>query len=115
MRYYIFGVSYYRNKVMGKVVSSSEEEKLKEYLAFQIHRDIVAVYKQHLVLLQDIVVEHHDMMRKLENHVNKEILDDINYLNKEKCSYHRKKTLDVGNEAIRNFEKSIENLKITLK
>ena len=67
MRYYIFGVSYYRNKVMGKVVSSSEEEKLKEYLAFQIHRDIVAVYKQHLVLLQDIVIEHHDMMRKLEN------------------------------------------------
>ena len=74
---------------MGKVASSLKEEKLKEFLAFQIHRDIVAVYKQHLVLLQDIVVEHQGMMKKLENHIDKETLDDINYLNKEKCSYHR--------------------------
>jgi len=44
---------------------SSEEEKLKEYLTFQIHRNIVNLYKQHLVLLQDIAVEHNDMMQKL--------------------------------------------------
>jgi len=94
---------------------SSEEEKLKEYLTFQIHRNIVNLYKQHLVLLQDIAVEHNEMMQKLEHHVDKEILEDVNYLNKNKHNYYRKKTLDVGNEAIRDFEKSVENLKITLK
>ena len=94
---------------------SSEDEKLKEYLTFQIHRNIVHLYKQHLVLLQDITVEHQEMMVKLEHHLDKEILEDVNYLNKNKHKYYRKKTLDVGNEAIRDFEKSVENLKITLK
>jgi hypothetical protein len=94
---------------------SSEDEKLKEYLTFQIHRNIVHLYKQHLVLLQDITIEHQEMMSKLEHHLDKEILEDVNYLNKNKLKYYRKKTLDVGNEAIRDFEKSVENLKITLK
>jgi len=94
---------------------SSQEEKLKEYLTFQIHRNIVNLYKQHLVLLQDITVEHNEMMQKLEHHLDKEVLEDVNYLNKNKHNYYRKKTLDVGNEAIRDFEKSVENLKITLK
>tara|TARA_Y100000361_G_C10996284_1_gene256878 strand:+ start:278 stop:577 length:300 start_codon:yes stop_codon:yes gene_type:complete len=94
---------------------SSQDEKLKEYLTFQIHRNIVNLYKQHLVLLQDIAVEHQEMMGKLRHHIDKEILEDVNYLNKNKLKYYRKKTLDVGNEAIRDFENSVENLKITLK
>lgn len=104
----------YRDKDMTKELSS-EEEKLKEYLTFQIHRNIVNIYKQHLVLLEDIAVEHRQMVRKLENHVDPKLLKDMNYLDKEKYTYLRKKTLDVGNEAIRDFEKSVENLKITLK
>ena len=67
------------------------------------------------MLLQDIVIEHQQMLSKLEKHVDKETLKNINYLNKEKYNYLRKKTLDVGNEAVRDFEKSIENFKITLK
>ena len=55
------------------------------------------------------------MMQKLEHHTDKKTLEDVNYLNKNKLKYYRKKTLDVGNEAIRDFEKSVENLKITLK
>ena len=94
---------------------SSDEEKLKEYLIFQIHRNIVNLYKQHLVLLEDIAIEHHQMMKKLKDHVDSEYLETVDYLNKDKYNYLRKKTLDVGNESIRDFEKSLENLKITLK
>ncbi len=94
---------------------SSNEEKLKEYLTFQIHRNIVNLYKQHLVLLQDLALEHDQMIKKLEDHVDKDTLKNINYLDKQKYNYLRKKTLDVGNEAIRDFERSVENLKITLK
>ena len=54
-----------------KAQVSSDKEKLKEYLTFQIHRNIVNIYKQQLVLLQDIVVEHERMINKLEKHVNK--------------------------------------------
>ncbi len=99
---------------MAKGMSSSQE-KLKEYLTFQIHRNIVNIYKQQLVSLQDLVVEHEQMITKLEKHVDKETLQNVNYLDQKKYNYLRKKTLDVGNEAIRDFEKTIENLNITLK
>lgn len=95
--------------------NSSNEEKLKEYLVFQIHRNIVNLYKNHLILLEDVSVEHNQMMDKLKNHVAQETLDDVDYLSEKKYNYFRKKTLDIGNEAIREFERSIENLKITLK
>ncbi len=98
-----------------KAQVSSDKEKLKEYLTFQIHRNIVNIYKQQLVLLQDIVVEHERMINKLEKHVNKKTLEDVNYLDQKKYNYLRKKTLDVGNEAIRDFEKSVENINISLK
>ena len=98
-----------------KAQVSSDKEKLKEYLTFQIHRNIVNIYKQQLVLLQDIVVEHERMINKLRKHVDKKTLEDVNYLDQEKYNYLRKKTLDVGNEAIRDFEKSVENINISLK
>jgi hypothetical protein len=98
-----------------KAQVSSDKEKLKEYLTFQIHRNIVNIYKQQLVLLQDIVVEHERMINKLHKHVDKKTLEDVNYLDQEKYNYLRKKTLDVGNEAIRDFERSVENINITLK
>ena len=94
---------------------SSQEEKLKEYLTFQIHRNIVNIYKQHLILLQDIHIEHEEMKKKLENHLDKKTIEDVDYLSPEKLKYYRKKTLDVGNEAIRDFERSVENLDIQFK
>jgi hypothetical protein len=91
------------------------DEKESEYLIFQIHRNIVNIYKQHLILLQDISIEHQEMIKKLETHVDKDTLKDVDYLSSEKLKYYRKKTLDVGNEAIRDFERSVENLDIKLK
>jgi hypothetical protein len=94
---------------------SSQQEKLKDYLVFQIHRNIVNLYKNHLILLEDINIEHQQMVKKLEKHVPAEVLKDVDYLSKDKYNYFRKKTLDVGNEAVREFERSVENITITLK
>ena len=55
------------------------------------------------------------MVKKLEKHVPAEVLKDVDYLSKDKYNYFRKKTLDVGNEAVREFERSVENITITLK
>ena len=74
-----------------KAQVSSDKEKLKEYLTFQIHRNIVNIYKQQLVLLQDIVVEHERMINKLEKHVNKKTLEDVNYLDKKNIIIYVKK------------------------
>ena len=95
--------------------SLKSDDRFKEYLTFQIHRNIVNIYKQHLCFIADIRHNHQIMMKKLEKEVPVEYLEDVNYFTDEEYNYLRKKTLDVGNEAIREFERSVENLKITLK
>ena len=95
--------------------SLTSDDRLKEYLTFQIHRNIVNIYKQHLCFVADIRHNHKAMMKKLKKELPNEYLNDIDYFTDEEYNYLRKKTLDVGNEAIREFERSVENLKITLK
>ena len=55
------------------------------------------------------------MLKKLEQYIPQEALVNINYLDKEKYNYIRKKTLDLGNEAIRDFESNMEKVDINLK
>ena len=54
------------------------------------------------------VVTDEEMKKKLENHLDKKTIEDVDYLSPEKLKYYRKKTLDVGNEAIRDFERSVD-------
>ena len=69
----------------------SSDEKLKEYLTFQIHRNIVNIYKQQLVSLQDLVIEHEQMITKLEKYVDKETLKNVNYLDQKNIIIYVKK------------------------
>ncbi len=94
---------------------SSRDEELKDYLVFQIHRNIVNIYKRHLGFIEDLRHDHNAMIKRLEGHVDPDILNSVDYLDEDKYNYLRKKTLDVGNEAIRDFERSVENLQISLK
>ena len=55
------------------------------------------------------------MLKKLEQYIPQEALVNINYLDKEKYNYIRKKTLDLGNEAIRDFESNMEKVDVNLK
>ena len=55
------------------------------------------------------------MMKKLGKHVDPQLLKSVDYFNKEKYNYIRKKTLDTGNEVIRDFENNIDLLDINLK
>jgi hypothetical protein len=55
------------------------------------------------------------MLKKLEQYIPQEALENINYLNEEKYNYIRKKTLDLGNEAIRDFENNMGKVDINLK
>jgi hypothetical protein len=93
----------------------SSNDRFKEYLVFQIHRNIVNLYKRQLSILEDLRVDHEAMLSKLKTKLPKDFIYDINYMDKERYSYLRKKILDSGNEAIRDFEKSVENLEINLK
>jgi hypothetical protein len=93
----------------------AEGISFNDYLAFQVRRGIVNLYKFQLAVIEDMRRDHLSMLKKLENKVSKEFIKDIDYFNADKYNYIRKKTLDVGNEAIRDFESSIEKLDIGLR
>ena len=88
---------------------------VKDFLVFQNTRNTTNLYKTHLSIIRDIYEDHELMLKKLENYVPTEVLENLNYLTKDKYSYIRKKTLDIGNEAIRDFEKNMDKVEVALK
>ncbi len=92
-----------------------KDERFKEYLIFQIHRNIVNLYKSHLLIVEDMRKDHDIMLSKIKENLPEEYVNNVNYLNDERYDYIRKKTLDLGNSAIRDFESSVEKLEVTLK
>ena len=66
-------------------------------------------------MIEDLKLEHKEMLSKLEKQVPQEILENIDYFSEERYNYIRKKTLDIGNDTVRDFEKHLSKLQINLK
>ena len=66
-------------------------------------------------MIEDLRSDNALMLSKLEKEVPKDTLEKINYFSEEKYNYIRKKTLDIGNDAIRDFDKHLSKLEIKLK
>jgi len=88
---------------------------LKEYLMFQIHRNVVNLYKRYLNLIEDIQEDHTNMLNKLNKEVDLQTLKNVDYFDDNKYNYLRKKILDLGNETIREIEKNFDFLNIEIK
>tara|TARA_R110000824_G_scaffold27407_3_gene93147 strand:- start:2187 stop:2471 length:285 start_codon:yes stop_codon:yes gene_type:complete len=82
--------------------------EVKDILDFQVNRSITALYKQFLVMLEDLQEEHLRCVNKIkrESSVN---LDEYNYLDQTKMDYLRKKTLDSGNNCKREIMTVIDH------
>jgi len=91
------------------------EEKMKKFLMYYYHRSMVNIYKRNLSTIEDLLYEHKEFIEKLKKNLPEEYLNNINYFDDQKYNHLRKKILDAGNEAIRDFEKHIECLDIRLK
>lgn len=81
---------------------------IKEILAFQVHRNIVNLYKRYLNLIEDLQEEHVNMLNKLNKKIDLETLKNVDYFDENKYNYIRKKILDLGNETIREISKNLE-------
>lgn len=84
--------------------------KLKDLLTFQVHRNIVNLYKRYLNLIEDLQEEHLNMLNKLNSKIDQQTLKNVDYFDENKYNYIRKKVLDLGNETIREIDKTIEFL-----
>jgi hypothetical protein len=91
------------------------DPKLKEFLLFQVHRNITSLYKRYLNLIEDIQEEHINMLNKLNNKVDQETLKNVDYFDDNKYNYLRKKILDLGNETSREIIKNFDLLNIEIR
>jgi hypothetical protein len=92
-----------------------EEDKLKEYLQFQLNRNIINVYKKLFEIIDDLKQDHVSMMKKISEAAPAELVKNVDYFDADRYNYIRKKILDVGNDAIRNLDTNLKSVKITLK
>ena len=89
--------------------------KVKEILLFQVNRSIVNFYKNHLTMIEDLKREHQPMLKKVEKKTSKEFCESIDTFDNDKYNYIRKKTLDSGNDIIRELEQNLDKLDIRIK
>ena len=81
-------------------------------------RNTVSLFKGFLVMLEDLQKEHQIQFNKLRKNLTKDtlpILEQADYFDEEKLQHLRKRTLDIGNETIRNIEGELENFTITFE
>lgn len=73
--------------------------------AFQTVRQVTALYKAFLVMLEDLEEEHIQHFEKLYEAFKdqKQIISQADYFTQEKMSYLRKKVLDAGNDCLRTI------------
>ena len=81
---------------------------IKEILTFQVHRNVVNLYKRYLNLIEDLQEEHISMLNKLNKKIDLETLKNVDYFDENRYNYVRKKVLDLGNETIREINKSLD-------
>lgn len=91
------------------------DPKLKEFLLFQIHRNITSLYKRYLNLIEDIQEEHVNMLNKLNSKIDQDTLKNVDYFDENKYNYLRKKILDLGNETSREIIKNFDLLNVEIK
>ena len=88
----------------------------KKNLCFQSSREISALFKEMLNMLEDMKKDHDFHYQKLYEHIPKEYHDHIdmaNHFTAEKVSWIRKRILDYGNSSIRNLQEELENYQIS--
>lgn len=94
---------------------SIDSDELRKVILFQLNRNIVVFYKKYLSILEDISKDHQIMKNKMGDHLPKNFLDNVDYLDREKYNYVRKKILDGGNEVYRELESSLNLLDFSIK
>ena len=66
-------------------------------------------------MIEDLKRDHQTMLKKVEKKTSKEFCESIDTFDNDKYNYIRKKTLDAGNNIVRELEQNLEKLEIRIK
>lgn len=86
----------------------------KEILEAQFKRIITKLFKDFLVILQDLQQEHLSVISDLQRQFPSELVKRFNYFDMPKYSRIRKKVLDTSNDAIREGSELLKPFNVTL-
>lgn len=91
---------------------SSEDFITKSEALFVSKRWTVALFKQFLILLEDLKKDHDINFEKLRHSIPDKLalVNMADYFDEERFQRNRKRVLDLGNDITRNLEKDINNL-----
>ena len=88
----------------------------KKNLSFQSSREISALFKEMLNMLEDMKKDHDFHYQKLYENIPKEyhpIINAADHFTPDKVNWIRKRILDHGNESIRKLGAEIDNYSIS--
>jgi hypothetical protein len=88
----------------------------KEFLAKKSTKSIASLFKQYLMLIEDLKFEHDQYKQKLIKNLPEDyhpIVNSAEYFDDKKMSWIRKRVLDIGNEAMRNSENDLQDFSVS--
>ena len=88
----------------------------KESLAKKSSKSISQLFKQYLMLIEDLKFEHDQYVKKIKSEIPSEyhnIIDNADTFDEEKMSRIRKRILDLGNESIRSFDTEMNDFSVS--
>ncbi len=66
-------------------------------------------------MIEDLKHDHQIMLKKMEKKTSREFCENIDIFDNDKYNYIRKKTLDLGNDIVRELESNLDKLDIRIK
>ena len=97
---------------------SDDKTELKDMISFQVHRNVINLYKKYFEITEDLLREHKlykDRIRNISVDDNNQNIDNLDYFTEERFNQIRKKILDAGNDAVREIDKTLEFVTVNLK
>jgi hypothetical protein len=88
----------------------------KESLAKKSSKSTSQLFKQYLMLIEDLKFEHDQYLKKIKSQIPSEYhyaIDNADTFDEEKMSRIRKRVLDLGNEAIRSFDMEMNDFSVS--
>ena len=85
-------------------------------LAKRYQKAITSLFKDTLRIVEDMKADHDFHYTKLYENIPSEyhpILNSANHFDERKLKWIRKKILDSGNDALRNFQQELENFTVS--
>lgn len=92
-----------------------DKEKLNTFVVSQVERIIINLYKLQLEVIADLNQLHLAALYQTQGKVDEKTLDVLNYFTPVKMGQLRKKTLDNGNDAVREIKQIFEKVQVDFK